>query len=202
MNTKDQEKSPAEYHDYLSISEATAVMGFAHSQYTRRLLHDSVEALEKGEEPKLPWPSDNRPMAVKLSMGGYDKWFIHPQAAENYEARASTVGQGLRRYLLRFNEEWMSISQMSEAVTQLFGEQGEDTYIFEPAYKPGSRKGKAGKKAPSTVEDFTATIVSALTKPFASARGTYEFHPGEGPVAAAAAAAAAEEEDNPAAELD
>jgi hypothetical protein len=202
MNTKDQEKAPVEYHDYLSISEATAVMGFAHAQYTRRLLHDSVAALEKGEEPKLPWPSDDRPMAVKLSMGGYDKWFIHPSTAANYEARASTVGQGLRRYLFRFNEEWMTVSQVSEAMAQLFGEQGEDTFIFEPAYKPGSRKGTGGKKEPKTAEDFTATIVSQLTKPFASARGTYEFKAGEGPVAAAAAEAAEAEAANPAAELD
>lgn len=176
MKQRDKEVAPQEYHDYLSITEATKVMGFKHSQYTRRLLHDSVEAIGNEEEPKLPWPSDGRPLAVKLSMNGYDKWFIHPDSATNYEARASGVGQGLRRYLFRFNLDWLTEDQVENLLEEHFGEQGEDTYIFEPAYKPSSG-GSSTTSKKKEAEDFTASIVNSLTKPFGSARGTQTTTP-------------------------
>lgn len=168
MKPKDQERAPEQYHDYLSLTEAKDAMGFAHTQYVRRLLHESIEAVEKGEEPKLPWPDDDRPLAVKLTMGGYDKWFIHPDSCENYEAQASGIGTGLRRYLFRFNLDWLTEEAAKARMAEVFGDSSEDTYIFEPASKGSAgKKGKSKSKAP---EDFTATIVAALSAPNPRAR--------------------------------
>lgn len=173
MNAKDtkvvEEKYP-EYSDYLDLGEATEVMGMKHVQYVRRLVHESVAAIEAGEEPKFPWPDDDRPIAVKLSMGNYEKWFIHPQAAEEYEARGTFgSGSGLRRYLVRFNEAKFSAEQIQEALEAALGEQGEENFLFEPAYKGG---GKSTSKTPKEAADFTSEIVASLTRPHPRAAKT------------------------------
>lgn len=159
------------FEDYLDLGEATEVMGMKHVQYVRRLLHESVAAIEAGEDPKFPWPEDGSPIAVKLQLGGFEKWFIHPESAENYEARASFGGTGLRRYLLRFNESTFSAEQIQEALEAALGESSEDTYIFEPAYKGGG-KSSGGSKGKSTPKDFTAEILSSLTRPHPRAAKT------------------------------
>lgn len=172
MKKRDADRAPEEYRDYLSILEATGVLGFKHSQYTRRLLHESVAAIAEGGEPKFPWPEDGRPLAIKLEMQGYEKWYIHPDSVAGYSPKASPIGgSGMRRYVLRFQESLMDADAVAEALTAAFGDAGPDTWVLEPAYKPGKSKGKGKGKVAKETGDYTAAIVHALTMDYPRATG-------------------------------
>jgi hypothetical protein len=168
----------APFADYLDINEATAELGFKHAQYTRRLLHESVTAIGEGKEPKFPWPTDDRPLALKMDMGPFEKWFINPTSVAGYAPKATGIGQGMSRWILRINPDAHTDKEFFEALEAAFGEQSKDNYLLE---KQKSSKKKGGT---STPKDYTATILASLTKPIPSrqsmARQTGDNRKGKG----------------------
>ncbi len=70
--------------NYLSINDATKLLNFKHSQYTRRLVHES----------KL--------VALKVQYEHYPKWCISIKSCLEYNSNVRR-SNGLRRYIVRFD---------------------------------------------------------------------------------------------------
>jgi hypothetical protein len=151
---------PAPYNEWYSLAEAAESMGYKHAQYIRQL----VIGKKLGEYGKD---------FVKVDMGNFEKWLINPASCEAYKERVSTGAggfgaPGLRRYLIRFNTERVTVEQLAAILTDALGPSSDDSddddfvYQFAPAW---SGKSKKGGKKPVKREDFTARILESLTQP-------------------------------------
>ncbi len=142
---------PEQFKGWLSIPEATARMGRKHDQYTRRLVKDG----------KL------RP-SVKLDMGSHEKWFISPEACDNYMAQAASGnivgGSGMRRNLFRYDPTLIDVARATALLAAEFGSvvrtDGSPAYTFGP--QNVGKKSKSRKKSGETKEDWTARILTSL----------------------------------------
>lgn len=127
---------------FLSIKDSTTILGYAHSQYTRRLLlEDKFGDVATG----LPFSP------IKVREGNFSKWFIPVAALYSY-LNSKVKRDNTRRFILRFPiEELGKIEKALEA--------SKVAYTLELAYKKGQGNGKAKSKAApekeEVLEEFT-----------------------------------------------
>ena len=101
---------------YLGIRESTRVLGFKHSQYTRRLLL----------EGKLDLPLEPR----KVSYKSFNKWYIPLPSLLHYMENSRRTRGGERKYSFYFERE--REDEVRAALDDLLGED----YKLELAYTP------------------------------------------------------------------
>lgn len=105
-------RKPTAPEGYVSIVEATKVLGFKYDQYTRRLL---LEDKLKGQ---------------KKVYKGFSKWWISLESIEKYKATSRRVEAG-RRFILKIDLD--KEDAVRAALVQICGEEG---FTLKLSYKP------------------------------------------------------------------
>ncbi len=127
---------------FTSIKDSTSILGYKHSQYTRRLL---LEGKFDSKETTLPYSP------IKIKEGKFSKWYIPISALYSY-LNSRVKRDDTRRFILRF-----PIEELGEVEKALKASKVE--YTLELAYKKGQGNGKTKSKAApkedEVLEEFT-----------------------------------------------
>ena len=120
---------------YISIKDSTNVLGYKHSQYTRRLLLEG-----KLDTPLTP---------IKVEEGKFKKWFI-PIPSLYFYLENKVVRSSKRRFILKLDLE--DKDKVEEALKASGVE-----YTLELAYNKGKAKAKTEKveEKEEILEDFS-----------------------------------------------
>jgi len=105
-------RKPKAPEGYVSIKEATVLLGFKYDQYTRRLL---LEDKLSGE---------------KKAYKGFSKWWISLSSIETYKTTSRRVEAG-RRFILKID-----LDKEAEVRAALESICGKDGFTLSLSYKP------------------------------------------------------------------
>ena len=113
-------RKPEGPEGFVSIKEATVLLGFKYDQYTRRLL---LEDKLKGQ---------------KKQYKGFSKWWISLESIEEYKVKSRRVEAG-RRFILKID-----LDKEDAVRAALSNICGEENFTLKLSYQP-----KAEEAAPS-----------------------------------------------------
>lgn len=131
---------PKGYEDWVTVSEATKLLGYKQSGYVRTLI-------KKG-----------RLSAKKMQVGNKLIWYIDPKSIQHYNDTKGVFAAPteFRRCTFRFRPEFLELDQALQALTNVFGDPGEN-WTLEFSHKPST--GSASRLS----GDIVAMIVEEVS---------------------------------------